>query len=203
MSLSFPITLTDLEFEVATVIGERRNRHADRSGYNQRYTLDGKTHGAVENHILGAAAELGIARLLRLPWRHHVGTIEGTDVGEDVEVRCRRLRSPDAVASDDPIRAGLLTLGKRDKPKLDKAFVLVHRYEDDPGHQLQVMGWRMGRDVMRRQYWMADPDIPDGVCRLPHADLQPIDDLIRYLDERAERRHDEQLRWFLHEHHTS
>lgn len=192
------LQLTPLDMAVAEKIGRQRDDYAAARRYSSRHPEAGKRTSSLSNHVLGAQAELAIARVLRLPWRSNVGTIEGVDVGRDVEVRCRRLRTPDdAVRGRDGIARGLLSLGPRDHEKGDKAFVLVHAYEDAPKDELSVIGWRLGLEVMQEKYWETDRDMAEGVFRVPHSELRSVSQLIEFLDFRREQRYDERLAAYL------
>jgi hypothetical protein len=129
---SILVELSYNEILTAASVGVRRQvaaMHGNRQSFRQPLQND----ALFDFHILGAMAEMVVARSLNLFWSDAVGSINSGDVGGLVEVRCRRVIS------------GLdLGMGRMSREKLDRPYVLVH-YNNT--RQFRMVGWIPGQQA--------------------------------------------------------
>jgi|SRR5271163_4747081 len=92
--------------------------------------------GAYENHILGAQAEMVVAKALNLFWPPAVGVLNEIDVGGIVQVRARTEHWHDLMVHHED----------RD----DEPVVLV-RVHNAP--EFELVGWIYHRDAKRKEFW--------------------------------------------------
>lgn len=122
-------TLKPNELLSAAIAGARRQVSAlanGREDYCHNDTVD-----PFERHIMGAMAELAVARTFNLFWADETGRIDGSDVGGLIEVRARKIGGRG------------LDLGIRERGnKPNKPYLLVHC--DLP--KFFFVGWIYGRD---------------------------------------------------------
>jgi hypothetical protein len=92
-------TLSPYEIETAAHIGVRRQAMAMARG--RKDFVERADRRGFEMHIVGAMAEMIVAREFNLYWDAVVGRVDACDVGGIIEVRCR---TPDS-GCDLPMRA--------------------------------------------------------------------------------------------------
>lgn len=122
-------TLKSNELLSAAIAGVRRQVSAlasNREDYCHNDSVD-----PFERHIMGAMAELAVARTFNLFWADETGRIDGSDVGGLIEVRARKIGGR---GLDLGIRA------RGNKPH--KPYLLVHC--DVP--KFFLIGWIYGGD---------------------------------------------------------
>jgi hypothetical protein len=115
-----------------------------------------------ENHVLGAVAEMVLARHLGRYWYpvYDEPQSVAADLGDNVQIRCGPKR-------DHPL---IVRAWDRDAGKLDHYYVLVLVYELKPGFKLDgrpprfyVAGYAKGGDVIEHgRYWPASAGKPEA-----------------------------------------
>lgn len=155
------ITLNASELMTAATAGVRRQIRAIVNGSRHRVELESTKMREFDSHIVGAMAELAVARGLNLYWSGFGDGSDTTDVGsatEGVEVRCRRIGG-----------AGL-DLAIRESDVSNKPYVLVH--EAIPVFTL--VGWLYAREARA-----AGTPGPGGLLYVPPNKLHDMVELIR------------------------
>lgn len=157
------IELSYQQMTTAAMIGVRRQISAMAKRRQHWGVLPSSETEAFDNHIIGAMAELCVAKAFNLYWDDAVGSVTGCDVGGLIEVRARRVNG-----------SGLdLAMRPHDKPR--KPYVLVHAAPP----KFSLIGWVYGADG-----WNAgQPNAKTGLryvsATIPP--LRPIGELVSVL----------------------
>lgn len=125
------VILAPHEMLLAANVGVMRQVQNLRKGRKDSYGFQGL---GWEVHILGACAELAVAKLTGTFWNGALGNLSADDVGE-LQVRY----------TDKP--NGRLIVHPKDQD--DKKFVLVRGAPP----KMLVVGWMYGRDAKKKEYW--------------------------------------------------
>ena len=123
------IELSPHELTTAAMVGVRRQISAmtkNREDYCHNDSVD-----PFERHIMGAMAELAVARAFNLFWADGVGRVDGSDVGGLIEVRGRKIGG-----------SGLDLGFKARGNKPDKPYLLVHCSLP----RFRLIGWLYGSE---------------------------------------------------------
>jgi hypothetical protein len=145
------IHLEDYEIEMATEVGIRRQREAERQGKKDRYGFRGDPY---KIHIAGAIGELAVAKGLQVYWGGTVNTWGDADIGSRIQVRTR----PDVKGR------GELIVRPKDNP--DDVFVLALGTAPD----FKLPGWIAGKDAMKKK-WLKDYAQRPPAYFVPHESL--------------------------------
>jgi hypothetical protein len=139
-----PINLTNWEWKLAVHIGRLRqaggehlpNKHGARVRVGQN----------VEDHVLGAAGELAVAKALNIYPLLQVNVFKRLPdldhSGQRIEVRARRSHRWDLIVRDDDDRQAVYVLATLERPYA-------------PGNPVAVHGWMLGQEAMRLE-WRRD-----------------------------------------------
>ena len=122
------ITLSAQWLAKAREVGAARQAYAESQDYENYGTSDA---GEERNHVAGAISECAVAKHFNLPWKPHVGTTTGIDVGGLIEVRTRIIPG---TGTD---------LAIRPDDKDDKPYVHTHVYADN---RVRLIGWLYSKD---------------------------------------------------------
>jgi hypothetical protein len=161
------VTLKPNELLSAAIAGVRRQVSAlahSREDYCHNDSVD-----PFERHIMGAMAELAVARTFNLFWADETGRIDGSDVGGIIEVRARKIGGRG------------LDLGIRERGnKPNKPYLLVHC--DLP--RFFLIGWIYGHEG-----WAIGKENGLAGVRWVPAKIPPLHtvDELRIIIERAAR----------------
>jgi hypothetical protein len=131
------IMLSDIWLAKAIAIGEARYLYAVEHALRMYGNIDYSDQGD-SLHIAGAISEAVVAKHFKLPWKPHIGVIDGIDVGGLIEVRARRV----------PGTGTDLAIRPDDKDDLPYVHSLV--YADN---SVTLKGWLYGRDGKGRGVW--------------------------------------------------
>ena len=146
------VTLSEEELTQAVTIGAQRNIASLMNNYQQpREQTQKETHW--EWHIVGAIAELAVAKTLDVEWHCDTSMIHKTDCGK-YQVR----------TTADP--RGTLKVRRRDNPSDIFIFTQVHK------HKVLIHGWTTGQRVID----YGDEMFPNCFT-IPTELLYPIQDL--------------------------
>lgn len=126
------IVLTPVEAAMAGAVGSIRHGMSVKDGRRDRHGLKADDDG-LSHHILGAAGELAVAKLLGRYWGGDVNSFKRPDVG-NLQVRTRSKHEWDLIIRED------------DNPA--DAFVHV----TGSPTRLIVHGWIRGRDGMLDEF---------------------------------------------------
>jgi len=162
--LAIPISLTWYEEQMATGVGRFRQSRAIKLGLKQDKNFN---HDALSAHILGACAELAVAKVLGICFSGTIGTFKEPDLPHEIEVRCRS-----KIWHDLPIY---------EKDKDNRRFVLV----TGKNPNFLVHGWADG-SFRKPEFWrILDRNRP-AIWAIPKSRLHPIVSLMRIIhSERA------------------
>jgi hypothetical protein len=148
------VVLTPAESMMAAAVGALRHAeslHANRrDAHGLRTDADGQSL-----HILGAAGELAVARVLGRYWGGDVCNFKRADVGASVQVRTRSRPDYDLIVRDDDDPADV--------------FVLV----TGTPTRLSVHGWIRGGDA-RRPEWRQTHGGRPAAWFVPQSALHPL-----------------------------
>lgn len=147
------VELTPAELVIVTAVGALRHGEAMHAGRRDRHGATSSEDG-LARHILGAAGELAVAKVLGRYWGGDVCTFKGPDVG-GLQVRTRSSDDYDLIVRPDDAD--------------DEVFVLV----TGTPTRLWVRGWIHGRDAKRPEFLRSYGGRP-AVWFVPHDELQPI-----------------------------
>lgn len=110
------LDLTNYEITYAVQVGLARHLAAIQQGNQDRYGAQGDSFAeGLQKHLDGAGAELAAAKALNRHWNASVNTYRnGSDIGENIEVRLRREPHYDLIVrdSDHDARYFVLVLGR-------------------------------------------------------------------------------------------
>ena len=134
------IRLSEVWLAKAVEAGKARNADAVSRGQTPWGVQGSDTE--VQN-IIGAVAEVGVAKHYKQRWTPGVGIIGGVDVDGKLEVRARPIPGPG------------LDLGIRPHDKQDKPFVLAWVYTDD--YRIELVGWLYGYEGMHNSRRWNEP----------------------------------------------
>lgn len=154
------IILTDYEMEMARSVGSRRALNAI---LGRRDNYAGKKEDTTEPHIIGAAAEIAVARYLGVYWSGHQGVFRSVADLPGIEVRWTAT-------------AGLI-IRPRDKEKETKVYILAQGWPPE----IEIIGWYDIREELRQE-WITDFGRPNS----PECWLIPK----KYLHEIREMKHE-------------
>src|SRR5262245_42023430 len=127
------VTLDWYELMLATACGGLREFEAQRLGAQHDPPLDANGRGET-NHVVGACAELAVAKFLHSYWFAGINCFGEPDVWPNVEVRYTFKKD------------GGLFVRQRDKD--DRPYVLVRGAIP----RFEIVGWIMGRDA-KQECW--------------------------------------------------
>lgn len=96
--MSVPITLTAAEIMQACTVGAMRQADSMAKGRKEAYGADGDP---LYKHILGAAGEIAVARVIGRYWGGDVGTFKSADIGRNIQVRTRSKHDWDLLVRPD------------------------------------------------------------------------------------------------------
>jgi hypothetical protein len=155
--MAFVVRLSELEFLDATQVAiERMRSSAKRNLCHATIRRQRSLTTRLHDDVLGACAELAVAKWLGVQWSRSVDTFHSeADVGEDVDVRC--------TTNDN----GSLIMRDNDQPW--RWMVLV----SGTPPVLSLRGYVRGSDAMTPQYW-CNPHGYRGAWFVPQSDLLPI-----------------------------
>lgn len=162
--MAIPVSLTWYEAEMATGVGCNRQSRAIKLGLKQALNFN---HDSLAAHILGACAELAVAKVLGICFSGTIGTFKEPDLPHKIEVRCRSKSWHD------------LPIYEKDKD--DRRFVLV----TGKSPNFIVHGWADGT-FRKPEFWrILDPNRP-AIWAIPKGRLRSIVSLMRIIHaERA------------------
>lgn len=162
--MAIPVSLTWYEAEMATGVGCNRQSRAIKLGLKQALNFN---HDSLAAHILGACAELAVAKVLGICFSGTIGTFKEPDLPHKIEVRCRS-----KFWHDLPIY---------EKDKDDRRFVLV----TGKSPNFIVHGWADGT-FRKPEFWrILDPNRP-AIWAIPKGRLHSIVSLMQIIHaERA------------------
>ena len=149
---------------MATGVGRFRQSRAMKLGLKEHNNFN---HDPLAAHILGACAELAVAKILGICFSGTIGTYKEPDLPHEIEVRCRTKFWHD------------LPIYERDKS--NRRFVLVTGKSPD----FVVHGWADG-SFRKPEFWRKlNPNRP-AIWAIPKSRLHPIVSLMRIIHaERA------------------
>jgi hypothetical protein len=155
--MAFIVRLSELEFLDATQVAVERMRSSAKRGLSHA-TIRRKRSltTRLRDDVLGACAELAVAKWLGVQWSRSVDTFHSeADVGEDIDVRCTTHDGGALIVrdNDQPYRWMMLVTGQ--------------------APVLSLRGYVRGSDAMTPQYW-CNPHGYRGAWFVPQADLLPI-----------------------------
>ena len=128
------ITLEPHELTLACLVGVLRQAYAGAAGLEHDPPVADKDGGFVR-HIIGAAAELAVAKFLNRYWRAGVGAPGGMDVGDDIDVKY-----------SDCDKGGILVPKRQARP--DTRYVRVRG--EIP--TFEILGWIWGEKLMKPEW---------------------------------------------------
>jgi hypothetical protein len=150
------VRLSTLEFCDAVDVAAARIRASEHCGLKHANVRSRSMTTRLNDDVLGASAELAVAKWLGVPWSRSVNTFHSeADVGEDIDVRCTRHDH------------GALIVRDNDQPY--RWLVLV----TGAPPVLSVRGYVRGADAMSPHFW-CNPHGYRGAWFVPQADLLPI-----------------------------
>lgn len=133
------VTLDRIELKIGRLVGEERFLVSRAAGLNRN------KHGIPANgdiDISGARGEMAVAKLLDRYWFAGVNTFHKADIGNDIQVRTAK----------------------------QEGYRLIIRHGDNPTHKYYlaidrspvflVVGWIIGNEGMKPEYWEAPNDRP-------------------------------------------
>jgi hypothetical protein len=153
------ITFTDDDRDRARRVGRARQQHHVNRGTPDAHGLQASSKEGLRLHLLGAIAELAVAKALGVEdswvefteqYKHLPG-----DVGGNIQVRSTELP------------AGRLIVHKTDPDDCPFVLVRLDRLPD----AAEIVGWAWGRDCKRPEFWRGD--LPRPCFMVPAADLTP------------------------------
>lgn len=148
------VTLTPAECLMASAVGALR--YSESLQYNRK-----DNHGLSQEidglglHVLGAAGELAVARLLGRYWGGDVSSFKRADLGNSLQIRTRSKPHYDLIVRND------------DSP--ENYYVLV----TGTTTRLQVHGWIRGADARKDEFLKTYGDRP-AAWFVPQSQLQPL-----------------------------
>lgn len=128
------VELSHEQMTTAAMVGVRRQLSAMAKQRQHWGILPSSETEAFDNHIVGAMAELAVARCFNLFWDDAVGSINGCDVGGLIEARARRING---------FGLDLAMRPKDATEKPNKPFVLVHAAPP----RFVLAGWLYGLEA--------------------------------------------------------
>lgn len=131
------VQLSPEEMAIASIVGGFRQAESLRSNRRDAHGMP-DDHDGLACHILGAAGEMAVAKVLGRYWAGDVCTFKRPDVGANVQVRTRSRETYDLIVRDDDAD--------------EDWFVLV----TGNGSKLNVHGFIRGADAKRPE-WRAPP----------------------------------------------
>jgi hypothetical protein len=148
------VDLTEVEALMAVAVGGFRRAE---SVYFKRKLTHGVAPDAdiLAYHILGAAGELAVARVLGRYWGGDIGSFKKADLGQSVQVRTRSKHEYDLIVRHD------------DNP--DDAYVLVTGTHT----RLRVHGWIYGSEA-RKDEWVQTHAGRPPAWFVPKSALRPL-----------------------------
>jgi hypothetical protein len=151
------VALNEQERRMGADEGTARQNDAVRRKLEDKHGFDGDP---LEAHINGARGEIGFAKIVGARWQSSVGTFKsGYDVGK-LQVRTRSKHDFELIVRPD------------DAPLEGQPFVLmVGNFS-----LFAVVGWMIGRDARREEWWQRHGDRP-GAWFVPQAALRDISEL--------------------------
>jgi hypothetical protein len=151
-------TLTGSEMHLAVMAGVQRALDAIRSRRQGRY---GCEDTGFDYQINGCLGELTVAKHFGCFWNGSFRDLGAVDVGNRYQVRASNYDGPNAGL--------ILHPPDNDEQVFIKAFVKLPR--------VTLMGWMLGREAKRTQFW-TDKLRPGRPCFLvPHETLHDVEEL--------------------------
>ena len=148
------VELSPSEAFMAAAVGSFRQ--AESSYFNRKLTHGVSADADILSlHILGAAGELAVAKVLGRYWGGDVGSFKKADLGQSVQVRTRSKHEYDLIVRAD------------DNP--DDVYVLV----TGTPTRLRVHGWIRGTDA-RRDEWIQTHGNRPPAWFVPQSALRPL-----------------------------
>lgn len=151
------VTLTQIEMEMAVLVGERRQGQAERRGLKDNHGFEGTREQQRRLHIAGAIAEMAYCKARNQFWTGSIDSFKGADVGDNVQIRHTE-------------NGHLLPVRKEDNP--DHFYVLV----TGTPPTLTIHGYIQGSDAQNPQWWgtFGPNDIRPPCWKVPQHALLPI-----------------------------
>lgn len=148
------IHLTPAEMVIATTVAAMRHAEALHSHRADRHGLRADDDGLAK-HMLGAAGEIAVARLLGRYWGGDVCTFKRADIGTSVQVRTRSRDDYDLIVRHDDADGDV--------------FILV----TGSLSRLTVRGWVYGHEAKRPEYLAPHGGRPEAYF-VPQSALRPV-----------------------------
>ena len=157
MTKSVAVTLASGELHIAAEVGKMRELHAINTNAKHSYGSEHSLIGRFDKHIEGAAAEMAVAKHLKVYWSGNLSNLFGSDVGEH-EVRSTRRPN------------GALILHEDDTD--DALFFLV----TGTAPFLTIVGWIPARDGKQQRFWKDPTGNNRPAFFVPQSFLYPMTD---------------------------
>lgn len=160
--MAINIKLTPYEFEIAMMIGTRRQEEAVRKGLKDKHGLEFGSKDPLVCHIEGVAGEMACAQALNIYWVPTVNTFKSPDLSYDIQVKTRGRPDYDLLV----------------RPKDDANHVFVLVTKELTNLTYRVHGYLHGFDAKKPEYLQNHGGRAPAYF-VPQSALGPIEDLIQ------------------------
>jgi len=156
------VVLTQIEMEVAALVGSRRRAESKKNGRKDRLEANDK-QDAWASDIEGAAAEMAYCKWRNRYWSCGCETFHAADVGTKEQIRWTKWPN------------GFCRIYKEDLD--DHYFVLV----TGESPVFDIRGWISGADGKRLGPWGSPNKMPPFVHMVAQKDLHPFTNTLKML----------------------